>query len=259
MKPPLETTKVREVLRRGGECLLCDLEQQEEQRLLRYFLGNSVMQPEIRKEVNRTGFCAPHFQALYTAGNRLGLALITHTHLQETRRRIGEQEKRMGIAGSEHGDGRRQRSGVRAKPASRKSGGCKSAGLLRLLNEGSDSCLICERLEQSVNGYAFATAYLWQKDPEFRRSLLASNGFCLPHLAVVHEQAERVLSKAELRGWYQEVSDLQQRVFESLDTELKSFLARYDYRNDGEQPESEKTVLPRAIRKLSGRRRVPGS
>lgn len=81
MKVPLETTTVREMLSKGGECLLCDLEAKAQ--LIRYFLGNSVMQPQIRVKVNRSGFCAPHFQALYKAGNRLGLALITHTHLPE--------------------------------------------------------------------------------------------------------------------------------------------------------------------------------
>ncbi|MBA7551413.1 hypothetical protein ES705_43953 [subsurface metagenome] len=37
-----------------------------------------------------------HFQALYKAGNRLGVVLITHTHLLETWKRIREREKGLG-------------------------------------------------------------------------------------------------------------------------------------------------------------------
>lgn len=229
MKPPLETTTVREMLARGGECLLCDLEEKAEAQLIRYFLGNSVMQPQIRVKVNRSGFCAPHFQALYKAGNRLGLALITHTHLQETWKRVRAEEK-----------------GLRKKRG-------KPSGLIRLLNNHKNACLICERMEKAVRGYAFAITYLWDKDSQFRENLLASGGFCLPHLAVVHELAEETLSKGRLSGWYEDISALQQLGLKDLEAALESFTKRYDYRSDGPQPESEKNVLPRAIRKLSGR------
>jgi hypothetical protein len=56
MKVPLETTTVREMLGKSGECLLCDLEEKAESQLVHYFLGNSVMQPQIRVKVNRSGF-----------------------------------------------------------------------------------------------------------------------------------------------------------------------------------------------------------
>jgi hypothetical protein len=229
MKVPLETTKVRESLSRGGECLLCDLEANAESQLLRYYLGNSVMQPQIRVKVNRSGFCASHFRSLYyEAGNRLGLALITHTHLLETWKQIRELQRGLG----------RSR---------------KAEGFIGFLKNREMECLICRRLKETVRGYAFATVYLWDKDPEFRRNLLDSAGFCLPHLAVAHEQAGKTLSKKRLQAWHGEIRALQDRILEDIEAKLKRFTTSYDYRSDGSQPEEDKTVLLRAIRKLAGR------
>ena len=252
MKVPLETTTVREMLSKGGECLLCDLEAKAEAQLIRYFLGNSVMQPQIRVKVNRSGFCAPHFQALYKAGNRLGLALITHTHLLETWKRIREREKSLGNPST-------NASGApNGKPFRRSSAGkrqrANAAGLIRMLKNRKEACLICRRLEETVRGYAFAIAYLWEKDPEFRQNLLTSGGFCLPHLAVAHELAAENLSRSTLQNWYSDILALQKRSLDCIEKELKSFISRYDYRSEEPQPEKEKTVLPRAIQKLAGRR-----
>lgn len=251
MKVPLETTTVREMLSKGGECLLCDLEAKAEAQLIRYFLGNSVMQPQIRVKVNRSGFCAPHFQALYKEGNRLGLALITHTHLLETWKRIREREKGLdnpspNASGAPNGKALKRSSAGKRQRAN-------AAGLIRLLKDRKEACLICRRLEETVRGYAFATVYLWEKDPEFRQNLLASRGFCLPHLAVTHELAGENLSRSTLQNWYSDILALQQRSFDRIEKELKSFINRYDYRSEEPQPEKEKTVLPRAIQKLAGR------
>jgi hypothetical protein len=228
VKKPLETTTVREMLAGGGECLLCDLEQKAESQLLAYYLGNSVMQPQIRVKVNRCGFCASHFQALYDSGNRLGLALITHTHLLETWKRVREAEKGLG----------------RRRGADR---------FTRFLRDRKRACLICRRLEETVRGYAFAVVYLWDKDPEFRRSLNSSRGFCLPHLAVAHELAGENLSKNQLSGWYEEISALQHRALEDIEEGLKRFTTSYNYVGDTPPSKDEGAVLCRAIRKLTGR------
>jgi hypothetical protein len=157
------------------------------------------------------------------------LALITHTHLLETWKRIQKVE----------GSSEKRRGNI--------------PGLVRLLKNHRQSCLICERLECTVRGYGFAVAYLWDKDPQFQRDLLASNGFCLPHLAVAHESAEHTLSRSKLSRWRADIAALQRRTIQDLEAQLKSFTERYDYRSTEPQPEDEKTVLPRAIRKMSGR------
>jgi hypothetical protein len=142
---------------------------------------------------------------------------------------------------------------LKRSPAGKRQRG-KAAGLIRLLKERKAACLICRRSEEAVRDYAFAIAYLWEKDPDFRRNLLASRGFCFPHLAVAHELAEETLSKPNLQSWYSDILELQRNNLQRIEEELKSFISRYDYRSEEPQPENEKTALPRAIQKLAGRR-----
>ena len=84
MKYHIDTIPVWDAYKVEDECPLCVLEYRSEQSYIDFFLSGSVMEPDTRIEVNKTGFCPPHFQLLYNEKNRLGLALITHTHLKET-------------------------------------------------------------------------------------------------------------------------------------------------------------------------------
>ncbi len=88
MKYVSETTSVRQALQEANGCVICHMHKKTEQHLIRYFLGNSVMQPHILIKVNQTGFCTHHFAALLEDGNRLGLALMTHTHVQELHKQL---------------------------------------------------------------------------------------------------------------------------------------------------------------------------
>src|SRR5690554_4428717 len=84
MKYELETIPVWDGVRSGSECFLCDLMLEAQRHAVAYYLGTSVMHPETRVEVNKTGFCPVHWDDLVTAGKPQSLALISHTYLQKT-------------------------------------------------------------------------------------------------------------------------------------------------------------------------------
>ena len=84
MKQHIDTAPVWESYRQDCECPLCLLQAKVEASNVDYFLGESVMEPSQRIEVNKKGFCPGHFKMMYDAGNRLGLALMTHTYMKET-------------------------------------------------------------------------------------------------------------------------------------------------------------------------------
>ena len=88
MKYELETIPVWDAYRADSECPLCLLLRRAEAEFVRFYVGHSVMVPEMRVQVNDAGFCRAHFPMLLAGGNRLGLALITHTHLGELRRKL---------------------------------------------------------------------------------------------------------------------------------------------------------------------------
>lgn len=84
MRYHIDTIPVWDAFRAESECPLCDLRAKNEQDYLDAFLGASVMEPDVRMEVNAKGFCARHFSQMFDRKNRLGLALMTHTHLKES-------------------------------------------------------------------------------------------------------------------------------------------------------------------------------
>jgi hypothetical protein len=90
MKYHIDTIPIWDAFKSGGECPLCSVYEKCEADFVGSALGGSVMEPATRVEVNKSGFCAVHLGMLYGMQNRLGLALMLHTHIREV---IGQLEK----------------------------------------------------------------------------------------------------------------------------------------------------------------------
>ena len=76
LKQHIDTAPIWESYRTDCECPLCLLHARVEAGTVDYFLGESVMEPSQRVEVNRKGFCADHFKLMYDAGNQIGRAHV---------------------------------------------------------------------------------------------------------------------------------------------------------------------------------------
>ena len=88
MKYHIDTIPVWDAMKRDGECLLCALERKTELGEAERYLGASVMEPDIRVQVNKKGFCRKHHGMLFGMSNRLGHALMLESHTIETRERM---------------------------------------------------------------------------------------------------------------------------------------------------------------------------
>ena len=231
MKYELETIPVWDAYRAGGECPLCLLQRRAEAEFVRFYVGHSVMVPEMRVQVNDAGFCRTHFPMLLDGGNRLGLALITHTHLGELRRKL-DKHLRAG-----------------------KSGGALKKELARLttLVDGQlDRCLICDRLRDRFLRYAYTIVHLWQNDAGFRAEFLASKGFCLDHLTGQLAMARDTLPGARLPAFVAETAEVQGRAWDRLEGELLAFTGKFDYRSTGPPSAATRQSVAGAIAKLTG-------
>ena len=62
-------------------CPFCELYDMLENNALEAVMGAAMMEPDIRIETNKHGFCRGHFNKIYEKGNRLGLALILESHI----------------------------------------------------------------------------------------------------------------------------------------------------------------------------------
>ncbi len=184
MKYKLETIPVWDSLQESKGCLLCHLMEAAEQRYIAYYLGSSVMNPETRVRVNDTGFCPGHYQALAKAGKPNSMALIAHTHLEETERRLQADLSAL-AAGCREGKSGKVIERIRQTVVSRDSG-----------------CLICGSKADTLNRYAYTFCHLWYHDKEFRSLFTASKGLCLHHFPAVLAMGREALKPKERKDFY---------------------------------------------------------
>ena len=81
MKEAIYTIPISEVFEPKDGCPLCRLRDILEQRCLEYIMGAAMMEPDIRVETNRLGFCKDHYFMMLGRKNRLSIALMLQSHL----------------------------------------------------------------------------------------------------------------------------------------------------------------------------------
>ena len=64
-------------------CPLCALRAEAEARSLEYILGGAHMEPAVRADTNRLGFCAAHMEKMLGMKSRLSLALLLESRMAE--------------------------------------------------------------------------------------------------------------------------------------------------------------------------------
>jgi hypothetical protein len=86
MKETIYTIPIQEAFEstqeQDTECPICRLRLQLEVDSLDYVLGAAMMEPDIRMETNRLGFCPNHLDKMLRAQKKLPLALVLQTRLE---------------------------------------------------------------------------------------------------------------------------------------------------------------------------------
>ena len=244
MKQHIDTAPVWESYRQDCECPLCLLQAKVEASNVDYFLGESVMEPSQRVEVNKKGFCAGHFKQMYDAGNRLGLALMTHTYMKESIKALKENaEKARGAAAAEAG-----------KPIFKRLGGQKGVGLAEAADEVrklENTCLLCDRINENMERYMYTVLYMYRHEAEFPKLFAESKGMCLRHYAQALEMAPKHLSGDALKGFVDTLTDIEMKSFDRLEGEIEWFTNKFDYRNQDKPWGNSRDAVKRSVNKLS--------
>ena len=247
MRYHIDTIPVWDAVKLGTECPLCALRRREEQGQVERFLGGSVMEPDTRIQVNEKGFCARHHVLLYAQQNRLGHALMTHTHLKETDKRL-EKILADAVQGAQAAAG-----APLMKRAFGKDGGKEAVqAAAEKLEQLTNSCILCDRLQDSMERYAYTLLHLFSNDSAFRKAFEASRGVCLKDAALLLRMAPEALN-AKQQAEFTEV--LQRLIMENmhrLEDELEWFTLKFDYRNADKPWNNSRDALERAVTKLRG-------
>ena len=240
MKYTLDTIPVLDAYKTGCECPLCKLRILCEDQYVDTMLASAYMEPEWRIKSNETGFCVRHYKLMFDRRNRLGLALMTHTHMQEVIKSVEEML----------GSGSLKRSGLFASLRGKGDSGADS--LPKKIRARVDGCFICEQMGNSIDRYAYTIAQLYFSNNEFKAMFDQSKGFCLPHLALVLEMAEKTLSADQLSKFKDAVTAVEIPNLKRIESELEWFTLKFDYRNNDKPWGNSKDAPERAINKLMG-------
>ena len=240
MKYTLDTAPVLDAYKENCECPLCRLRILNEDSYIESMLSSAYMEPTYRLRTNEIGFCKRHFELMYNRRNRLGVALMTHTHMQEVIKSVEE----MLASGS------LKRAGLLASLRGGK--GDKADSLPEKIRARVDGCFICEQMGNSIDRYAYTIAQLYFTNSEFKAMFENSKGFCLPHLALVLEMAEKTLSGDQLGKFKDAVAAIEIPNLKRIEGELEWFTLKFDYRNNDKPWGNSKDAVERSINKLMG-------
>ncbi len=232
MKYELQTIPVWKAFEAEPDCALCLLEQQSEERNVTFFLGHSIMTPEIRVQLNEHGFCRRHFHLLLAGEGKLGYSLALNTHLETIRQRLDRMERTIGKAGR---------------------GAGKTIGkAVDELRRQEVDCLMCDRMRYNMLNFTYTVAKLFLDEPDFVTALRASKGFCLHHLPEMLTMGGEVIPARQLAEWHRLLFEVQRRSIERIREDLEAFTWQFDYQVDRKTPEHARDAVPRAVQRLAG-------
>lgn len=208
-------------------CPFCTLYRKLEANELDLILGASMMEPDVRIVTNDLGFCRRHYDKMFHAKNRLGLALMLESHLAEVKKKA-------------HGGGIGALKGGRAAEA------------VRNLTVLESSCYVCGRIKNNIERMAETAVILYESDRAFRKKLAEQPYFCLPHYRLLIEKAKKGMHKKIFPTFHAEMENIEEKALDTLSNDVSWFCKKFDYRYNDEPWYNAKDAVERTIRFLSG-------
>ncbi len=206
-------------------CPLCTLYRMLEENELDLILGASMMEPDVRIQTNKLGFCKTHYDMMFVRKNRLGMALTLESHLNELRADISSG----GLSALVGKSGDKQISRIA---------------------KHEETCYICGRIEYNFTRVLSNVIYLWKNDPEFRIKYAVQPYFCLPHYKRLLETGKKELDKKQFSAFEKQSAQIVEEYFDTLREDVSWFCKKFDYRYDEEPWYNSKDAVERAIKFL---------
>lgn len=225
MRDDICTIPVSEVFEVNDGCPICRMRDTIEERMIDYILGDAMMEPDVRIETNKAGFCEYHYDKMMSRRGRLQLALMLQTHINEINEGIFKKK----LFNSD----------------SKREQGAKKV---------SDSCFICSKIEWGMSRLIDTVYRCYESERDFRDMFNNQSSFCLPHY-------ERLLSgatKKTMRSYGGEFADNLNRITaeysKKLYADLSKYCTMYDYRSrENADWGDSRDALERAVAFLNGR------
>ncbi len=226
------TIPLTEAMEQDTPCMFCFLEEKLEREQIEYALGPAMMEPDFRILSNEKGYCRHHAEMMVRAKAALPLALVNDTRCDEVLKKL----KTLDMSG---------KSGLFKKGTSPAEKLCNMAESL------ASSCLVCERIEKTMNKFYNTFWYLYGKEADFRKNFLSGKGVCLHHLKGL-TNALMSVSGSKRETFAKELYDLELKVLEREKEQVHGFVGQFDYRSDKSEWKVERDAHILCASRLSG-------
>lgn len=232
MRESILTIPVNEVFEPREGCPICRMRDTVEQHICEYIMGAAMMEPDVRMETNKLGFCHTHFEQLLKQNNRLSLALMLNSHLEEVRADIIDKK---GLFASKD---------TKAKKAA----------------EISDTCFVCSKVQWGIDHMTDTVFTMFVKDGKFKNLFKSQEYFCLPHYQYLIQQSAVKMPKNERPEFLKALDEIMQEYAKKLNSDVNDFCNSFDYRNAGKLHSAEmehvRSSIERAIIFLTSRGKI---
>ncbi len=208
-------------------CPLCRLYDKLNDQELTRILGAAMMEPDVRIETNKHGFCGAHYRAMFRRKNRLGLALMMESHLDCLEKELKDGFISAAVKGAGH------------KP-------------LKRMAELEADCYICGRIEGHFSRMLDTVIYLYRSDESFRKKMKSQTCYCLPHFRLLSERASQKMPRKEFSDFYRLIEETQLAYLSTLSEDVSWFCKKFDYRYENEPWYNAKDAVERTIGFLRG-------
>ena len=226
MRYDITNIPVAEVFEEGDGCPICRLRDTLEKRAVEYITGAAMMEPDIRIETNKKGFCLTHYRQVLGQRNRLSVALTMETRLEELEKQI--------FTGSFIGK------------AAKKQAKDAAAAL--------STCYVCQQMEDAMAKMLATVCRTWEGQREFRDLFEGQDCLCLPHFAALVEASASAMSKKAQPDFAKASSLLARKYLTSLREDVHHFCGMYDHSNAGNNDwGNSKDSIERAVWYLTSR------
>ena len=222
MREDICSIPINDVFLPKDGCPFCRMRDMLEDRMAVYITGAAMMEPDIRIETNRLGFCQEHFNQILAKGHKLSVALM----LKQVQEEIFPED---------------------GKPNPKK--------IAAAVHAREHSCFVCDNLEKNTQHLMGSFLALWRKDPDFRKLYREQDHICLTHYGAVMEAAQK-LPKKEFAEFYTVTTRLAKQYLETVTGDVSHFCQMFDYRSVGGDWGNSVDAVERAITWLTTRQPI---
>lgn len=225
MRDDICTIPVSEVFEVNDGCPICRMKRTVEEHIVDYIMGAAMMEPDIRIETNKVGFCMEHYSQMLSHRGRLALALMLESHLGEVQKNVF--------------------AGKFLNAPSKKA---QKAGKL------NESCFICEKINWGMDRMLATVYRCYENEKDFRDLFDKQNMFCMPHFEMLMTANDKKVLKKYSHEFETALTSIMGKYVKSLENDVTNYCKMYNYQNSAENCdwENSKDSVERSITFLSG-------